>query len=261
MSGEVLVGRVISHHFGGLQALVNVDFAVESGLIYAVIGPNGAGKTTLFNIVSGLQKGFSGKVIFDGCPVEFLLPHQLCKLGMARTFQNVRLFKNLSVLENVMVGCHGWIAPGFLRAVFRGGVTKRDEQRARDVAMEMLAFAGLERRTDDEVESLPLGEQKLLEIARALASRPKLLLLDEPGAGLNDAEMLKLREILFRIKENGVTQMVVEHNMPFIMTISDRIMVLNFGVKIAEGTAEELVHNEEVVEVYLGREEEVVCAP
>lgn len=260
MGRQILRGEDISHRFGGLQALTNVCFQIPEGVVYAVIGPNGAGKTTLLNIISGVQKGFSGRVMLRDELISELPPHTISLKGLTRTFQNVRLFKNMTVIENVMVGCHGWIAPKFSRAIFRVKATAKEEALSRSTAMEMLSFAGLDHRAREDVESLPLGEQKLLEIARSLAAKPRLLLLDEPGAGLNDAEMVKLMEIIVKIKERGIIQVVVEHNMQFIMNISDRIMVLNFGNKIAEGTADEVLHNDQVIEVYLGRAEANVGA-
>jgi len=254
MNAHILTGNAISKDFGGLKALAKVDFQVPKGIIFSIIGPNGAGKTTLFNLVSGFDRGFEGEVIFDNEDITKHPPHVITVKGIARTFQNVRLFRNLSVLDNVMVGCHGWVSPRFSRSIFGIGSVRREEKTARDYAKEMLAFVGLEGKDDHDVESLPLGEQKLLEIARALAARPTLLLLDEPGAGLNDIEMDNLKKIIFKAKEHNITQIIVEHNMKLIMSISDEIMVLNFGTKIAEGTPEDIVNNEKVIEVYLGEE-------
>jgi ABC-type branched-subunit amino acid transport system ATPase component len=172
----------------------------------------------------------------------------------------VRLFKNLSSLENVAVGCHGWAAPAYTRAIFGLKSTRREEHNIKAYALEMLDFVGLADKKNTEVESFSLGEQKLLEIARALAAKPKLLLLDEPGAGLNDREMDNLEEIIFKNKKSGITQIIVEHNMKFIMSISDEIMVLNFGTKIAFGPPEIIANNESVIEVYLGKEEDLVRA-
>ena len=254
MAGPILTGRGIGKHFGGLQALMDVDFEVPSSMIFAVIGPNGAGKTTLFNLISGVHRDFAGEIRFESELISHRPPHVISLMGIGRTFQNVRLFRNLSILENVMVGCHGWIRPGFFRTIFGIRRIVADERCVRDWSKEMLRFVGLEDRAHLEVEALPLGDQKLLEIARALAAKPRLLLLDEPGAGLNDSEMEKLKEIIYRIREREITQVIVEHNMNFIMNISDRIMVLDFGLKLAEGTPKEILENEKVAEVYLGRE-------
>jgi len=255
---QILKGQSISKNFGGLQALLNVNFEVADGMIFAIIGPNGAGKTTLFNLISGFDRDYSGEFIFEDLSLSQLPPHDINLRGIARTFQNVRLFPNLSALENVTVGCHGWAAPVYTRAIFGLKSTRREEHTIKAYALEMLDFVGLADKKDTEVESLSLGEQKLLEIARALAARPKLLLLDEPGAGLNDREMDNLEEIIFKNKKSGITQIIVEHNMKFVMSISDEIMVLNFGTKIAFGPPEIIANNESVIEVYLGKEEELV---
>lgn len=250
----ILKGTSISKRFGGLQALQEVNFNVQEGTIFAVIGPNGAGKTTLFNLITGVERRFDGEFVFKGTVISGTPSHFIANAGISRTFQNVRLFKNLSVLQNVMVGCHGWISPTYFRTVFNIRASNQQENTIRDHAFEMLAFVGMEKKANDQVDSLPLGEQKLLEIARALAAKPRLLLLDEPGAGLNDAEMNTLKEIIFKIRNHDITQMVVEHNMKLIMSISEHIIVLNFGVKIAEGTPDEILNNKSVIEVYLGKE-------
>jgi branched-chain amino acid transport system ATP-binding protein len=255
---HILKGQSISKNFGGLQALMDVNFEVKDRMIFAIIGPNGAGKTTLFNLISGFDRDYSGEFIFEDLSLSQFSPHDITLQGIARTFQNVRLFKNLSALENVAVGCHGWAAPIYSRAIFGLKSTRREEHTIKAYAMEMLNFVGLAEKKDTEVESFSLGEQKLLEIARALAAKPKLLLLDEPGAGLNDREMDNLKEIIFKNKKNGITQIIVEHNMKFIMSISDEIMVLNFGNKIAYGPPELIVSDESVIEVYLGKEEDLV---
>jgi len=244
----------LTKFFGGLAAVSELDFDIQPGELLSMIGPNGAGKTTLFNLITGVDRRFEGEFVFKGTVISGTPSHSIANAGIARTFQNVRLFKNLSVLQNVMVGCHGWICPTYFRTVFNIRASNQQENTIRDHAFEMLTFVGMEKKANDQVDSLPLGEQKLLEIARALAAKPRLLLLDEPGAGLNDAEMNALKEIIFKIRSHDITQMVVEHNMKLIMSISERIMVLNFGLKIAEGTPEEILNNERVIEVYLGKE-------
>jgi len=257
MNDSILSGRSISKLFGGLQALLAVNFDVEREVIFSIIGPNGAGKTTLFNLISGFDRNFDGEVIFENEAISHNPPHTITVKGVARTFQNVRLFKNLTVLENVAVGCHGWVSPRYTRAIFGLKASRQEERAIEGFAREMLAYVGLEGKDNDEVESLALGEQKLLEIARALAAKPRLLLLDEPGAGLNDREMDKLKEIIFKTKEQKITQIIVEHNMKLIMSISDQIMVLNFGTKIAEGDPQDILNNEKVIEVYLGKEKDL----
>ncbi len=257
MNDSILKGRSISKYFGGLKALHKVNFDVESGAIFSIIGPNGAGKTTLFNLISGFDRDYEGDVIFENEEITHNPPHTIAVKGVARTFQNVRLFKNLTVLENVAVGCHGWASPKYTRAIFNLRASRREERNIEGFAREMLVFVGLEGKDNDQVESLALGEQKLLEIARALAGKPRLLLLDEPGAGLNDQEMNNLQEIIFKTKDQKITQIIVEHNMKLIMSISDRIMVLNFGTKIAEGDPQSILKNEKVIEVYLGKEKDL----
>jgi branched-chain amino acid transport system ATP-binding protein len=255
---RILSGQSISKNFGGLQALLDVNFEVQAGMIFAIIGPNGAGKTTLFNLISGFDRDFTGEFIFNNEVISHYPPHTITLRGIARTFQNVRLFKNLTTLENASVGCHGWIAPRYVPTIFGFKSTRHQEKIIKNHATEMLHFVGLADKRDVEVESLPLGEQKLLEIARALAAKPKLLLLDEPGAGLNDREMDNLKEIIFKNKASGITQIIVEHNMKFIMSISDEVMVLNFGTKIASDTPGVIANDEKVIEVYLGKGENLV---
>lgn len=256
MTDYLLRARAISKYFGGLKALSNVDFNVEKGSIFSIIGPNGAGKTTLFNLISGFDRNYEGEIIFNNEEISHCQPHMISMKGLARTFQNVRLFKNLTALENVKLGCHGWISPKYGRAIFGLNASRREERIMESFAKSMLAYVGLEGKENSEVESLALGEQKLLEIGRALASKPKLLLLDEPGAGLNDREMDDLQTIIFKTKEKNITQIIVEHNMKLIMSISNQIMVLNFGTKIAEGDPKSIVSNEKVIDVYLGRNKE-----
>jgi branched-chain amino acid transport system ATP-binding protein len=243
----------VSKNFGGLQAVVDATFDVRAGMILSVIGPNGAGKTTLFNLISGLYRDYKGQIHFDGRAIARCRPDEIAKAGVGRTFQNVRLFKNMTVLENVMVGTNGWMTPGFFKTVFGFRGLRRQERTSREFAREMLELVGLADLGEHEAESLPLGKQKLIEIARAMSVKPKLLLLDEPGAGLNDAEMEELKRIILKIRNAGITQMLVEHNMKFVMGISDEVVVLNFGVKIAAGSPAEIVKNEQVMEAYLGR--------
>ena len=230
----------ISMFFGGLAALSNITYSVEKGEILALIGPNGAGKTTLFNVVNGFYKPSRGEVRFNGRKISGLKPHQICGLGVARTFQVVKPLQRMSVLDNV-------IASAFLRSKTKGGAERR--------AMAILEFTGLVEDKDVISKGLPLGKRKRLEIARALATEPELILLDESFAGLNPAELDVSIEIIKGIKKKGVTIMIIEHHMKVIMSISDRIVVLNYGQKIAEGTPAEISANPLVVEAYLGEAE------
>ena len=230
----------VSMFFGGLAALSNISFSVEQGEILALIGPNGAGKTTLFNVVNGFYKPSRGEVRFKDRTVSGLKPHQICRLGVARTFQVVKPLQRMSVLDNV-------IASAFLRAKTKAGAERR--------AMAILEFTGLTEDKDVLSKGLPLGKRKRLEIARALATEPELILLDESFAGLNPAELDVSIEIIKEIKKKGITIMIIEHHMKVIMSISDRIVVLNYGQKIAEGTPAEISANPLVVEAYLGEAE------
>jgi len=227
----------VSKFFGGLAAVSNVSYTVQKGEILGLIGPNGAGKTTLFNVVNGFYAPTKGQVLFNGQLVSGMKPHQICKLGMARTFQVVKPLQRMSVLDNV-------IASAFLRA--------KNKAEAVDIAMETIRFTGLEEDKDMISRGLPLGKRKKLEIARALATRPELLLLDESFAGLNHSELNESIEIIRNIKARGITIMIIEHHMKVIMSISDRIVVINYGQKIAEGTPLEIRNNPLVVEAYLG---------
>ena len=231
--------KKVSMFFGGLAAISDVSFELKKGEILGLIGPNGAGKTTMFNVVNGFYKPTKGEVFFNDRRISGLRPHQVCKLGIARTFQVVKPLQRMSVLDNV-------IASAFLR--------KKSRAQAEEVAMETIGFTGLIDDRDVISKGLPLGKRKKLEIARALATQPELLLLDESFAGLNPHELDESIGIIRRIKERGITIMIIEHHMKVIMSISDRIVVLNYGEKIAEGTPHEIAHNPLVVEAYLGEE-------
>ena len=231
--------KKVSMFFGGLAAISDVSFEIRKGEILGLIGPNGAGKTTMFNVVNGFYKPSKGEVFFNDRKISGLRPHQICKLGIARTFQVVKPLQRMSVLDNV-------IASAFLR--------KKSRVQAEEVAMETIGFTGLIDDRNVISKSLPLGKRKKLEIARALATQPELLLLDESFAGLNPHELDESIGIIRRIKERGITIMIIEHHMKVIMSISDRIVVLNYGEKIAEGTPHEIAHNPLVVEAYLGEE-------
>jgi ABC-type branched-subunit amino acid transport system ATPase component/ABC-type branched-subunit amino acid transport system permease subunit len=254
-SDEVLLSvNRLAKHFGGLRAVDGVDMEVRRGKIHALIGPNGSGKTTILNMLSGLYVPTTGEIFLEGNSIGGQKSHHITSRGMARTFQNIRLFSELSVLENVLIGQHGHARSGLLTSVLQPPSQKAEEAGMRKKALEMLAFVGLKGKEFAKANSLPYGQQRLLELARALASDPKLLLLDEPAAGLNAAETEALVELLFQICDRGITILLVEHDMSLVMNVSDHITVLNFGKKIAEGSAEEVEHNQEVIDAYLGRE-------
>jgi branched-chain amino acid transport system permease protein len=254
-SDEVLLAvKGLAKHFGALRAVDGVDMEVRRGMIHALIGPNGSGKTTILNMLSGLYVPTAGEILLEGKAIGGRKSYHITSQGVARTFQNIRLFGELSVLENVLIGQHGHARSGLFASVLRPPAQKAEEAGMRKKALEMLAFVGLKGKEFAQANSLPYGQQRLLELARALASDPKLLLLDEPAAGLNAAETDALVELLCQICERGITILLVEHDMSLVMNVSDHITVLNFGRKIAEGSAEEVEHNQEVIDAYLGRE-------
>ncbi len=238
--------------FGGVRAVDGVDFTVRANDVFSIIGPNGAGKTTLFNLLSGLIPPDAGAVILDGEDVTGLPAHQLAARGLSRSFQNLQIFFNMTALENVMVGNHQHTARRFLPCLLGLPAVRDSERRTRVFAEELMHYVGLERYIHAEASALPYGALKRLEIARALATRPRILLLDEPAAGLNPAETAEIDALIRRIADDGITVLLVEHDMHLVWSVSDHIMVLNHGRVLAEGNAAEIRANPDVVEAYLG---------
>jgi len=244
----------ITQIFGGVTALKDVSFLVRKGDITGVIGPNGAGKTTLFNIISGIYTQTSGTITLDGRDVSGAPPEQLARLGMVRTFQNIELFSAMTVRENIMVGRHTRSSSGLLACSLKMPWVLSEEKRIRAEAEKWMEFTGISDLSDVSAGNLPFGKGRLLEIARALAVEPRIILMDEPAAGLNSQETLALAQLIRRIREMGITVVLVEHDMELVMDICDRIVVLNLGMKLAEGTPREIQENPEVIAAYLGEE-------
>ena len=251
-TNALLEARSVSKSFGGVRALHEVSITINSGEIYGLIGPNGAGKTTFFNVLTGLPPRDDGDVVFGGKPLLLSSPHDVARAGFARTFQNIRLFANMTALENVMVGRHARTRGGVIGAVLRGRATREEEAAIRRRALELLDYVGIAGRADDQARHLAYGDQRRLEIARALATEPKLLALDEPAAGMNATETAGLKTLIEGIRNDGITVLLIEHDVKLVMGLCDRVAVLDYGELIAEDIPEQVQKNSKVVEAYLG---------
>lgn len=253
--------RSVSRQFGGLKVLQDLSLSVPAGSIFGLIGPNGAGKTTVFNLITGLLACDVGEIFFEGQPLVGMAPHRITRTGIARTFQNIRIFKEMSLLDNVVVGMHRHLHASWPATLLALPAFRADERRARERARELLGWVRLDHKADEQADSLSYGEQRKLELARALATGPKLLLLDEPVAGMNSAEKTELMAEIVNIRARGYTILMIEHDMRFVMGLCEQIAVLNFGRLIAQGDPGQIRNDPQVIEAYLGRDDDEAAGP